>query len=111
MIDAALDDEIDLPEKTITLPEPEMPAIKPRLEPLPEDQIPAVHQALRILAGSDDDFATIRNDAGFNKLDAPFGHDLASMAGLTPRQASAGKRLVKKYWRQLPDEINEQLAK
>ena len=106
-IDAALDD--DIPEAvpaTFEVPEaPPVPTAKPRIEPLPDAEIPAVHEALRILAGLDTDRASVVNNMGFNKLDGQFGHDLAGRSTLTGRQAAAGKRLVSKYHRQLPADI------
>jgi SWI/SNF-related matrix-associated actin-dependent regulator 1 of chromatin subfamily A len=106
-IDAALDD--DIPEAvpvTLEVPEaPPVPTAKPRLEPLPDAEIPAVHEALRILASMDSDRASVVNNAGFNKLDGQFGHNLAERESLTGRQAAAGKRLVTKYHRQLPTHI------
>jgi hypothetical protein len=39
--------------------------------------------------------------AGFNKMDSPFGKKLASMFMLTPKQAYAGQKLVRKYQGQL----------
>jgi hypothetical protein len=47
---------------------------------------------------------------GFNGADTGFGHSLAEMTSLTPRQASAGKRMIRKYHRQLPDDIIETLG-
>jgi len=38
---------------------------------------------------------------GFNKMDAPIGHSLAGAERLTQKQAAVGKKLVKKYHRQL----------
>ena len=104
VIDAALDD--DIPEA--------VPAVtttrKPPVPPLDTEEARAVHDALRILAGLDSDFARERNGVGFNGLDTRFGHSLAEMPSLTARQASAGKRMVKKYHRQLPGSIAEALG-
>lgn len=74
---------------------------------LTSDQIAAIHQGLRILAGLDEDFATRRNDLGFSKVDGYIGHSLANQARLTPRQAVLGQKLVRKYHRQLPAELLE----
>ena len=104
VIDAALDD--DIPEA--------VPAVtttrKPPVPPLDTEEARAVHDALRILAGLDSDFARERNGVGFNGLDTRFGHSLAEMPSLTARQASAGKRMIKKYHRQLPGSITEALG-
>jgi SWI/SNF-related matrix-associated actin-dependent regulator 1 of chromatin subfamily A len=69
----------------------------------------AVQGALRQLAFMDVDHASEWNGQGFNKLDSRIGHDLAERGSLTPKQAALGMRLVKKYSKQLPDEINQVL--
>jgi SWI/SNF-related matrix-associated actin-dependent regulator 1 of chromatin subfamily A len=78
------------------------PALQPQVEP---EVIVAVHACLRILAGFDSDHAAVRNDIGFNRVDGEFGHKLAQLATLTPGQALAGKRMIQKYRRQLPDDL------
>ena len=60
-----------------------------------------VHEALRILSARCDG-AFALDGQGFNRLDTAFGHDLAGRSSLTPRQAAAGLKLVRKYQRQLP---------
>lgn len=74
---------------------------------LSETEIQAIHEMLRQLAGFDPDGARIRNEVGFNKLDGEFGHSLARAGHLTQKQAMFGKRLVQKYWRQVPAELYE----
>jgi SNF2 family DNA or RNA helicase len=109
VIDAALDD--DIPDATPTQATP--PPVTTERKPLPTldaSETQAVHDAIRILAGMDEDFAQERNGVGFNGVDTGFGHSLAEMAALTPRQASAGKRMIRKYHRQLPDDIIETLG-
>lgn len=69
-----------------------------------EDQIRAVHTALRILA-SGCDYAAKKDEAGFNAFDAKFGHDLANRDSLTPKQAFAARKMIRKYRRQLGDEM------
>ena len=69
------------------------------------DQIEATHAALRLLAGLDQDRAMERNDIGFNRMDGDFGHALATSERLTQRQAAAGAKMVRKYRRQLGDEL------
>jgi SWI/SNF-related matrix-associated actin-dependent regulator 1 of chromatin subfamily A len=59
-----------------------------------------VHMQLRYLAACCDG-AQARDGSGFNKLDAPIGKRLASLSGLTPRQALLGQKIVTKYRRQL----------
>ena len=53
--------------------------------------------------------ASVRAPArvGFNGLDGQFGHDLANNQSLIPHQAVAGARMIRKYRRQLPDDVNE----
>ena len=67
-------------------------------------QIAAVHEALKRLAGVCDG-AFALDGAGFNRLDAPFGHSLASRTLLTQRQAAAGRKLAVKYQRQIGPEL------
>lgn len=76
-------------------------------ESMTDEQRAAVHSALRILAGLDPDHAFGKNDIGFNKIDSRIGHELAQRETLTPKQAALGIKIIKKYHRQLPDEIKE----
>ena len=111
IIDKALDD--DIPEKEI----PVLPVKEPttakvsrkqvatEAEELTSEQIDAVHEGLKILAALDPDRAAQRNHMGFNAFDGKIGHELANVSKLTPRQAALGRRLVKKYHRQLGDEL------
>jgi len=68
------------------------------------EQVAAVHQGLRALSAVCDG-ANQEDNHGFNKFDTIFGKDLAARAVLTPKQASAGRKLVQKYQRQLPVEL------
>ena len=70
------------------------------------EMIAAVHQALRMLAGVCDG-AVARDDMGFNGKDTKIGHRLAECANLTPKQAALGRKIVRKYHRQLPAELIE----
>jgi SWI/SNF-related matrix-associated actin-dependent regulator of chromatin subfamily A-like protein 1 len=65
-----------------------------------EEEIQIVHRQLKYLAHRCDG-ASREDGAGFNKLDANFGHQLARQARLSPRQAFAAKRMLLKYRRQL----------
>jgi hypothetical protein len=60
-------------------------------------------EALRVLAGSDDDHAVERNDVGFNSTDTHFGHSLAKQleSGLSDKQWELAIQLCKKYHRQV----------
>lgn len=71
--------------------------------------IKGVHVALRILAVFDPDYAAMLNGVGFNRYDGRIGHDLAARETLTPKQAALGRRLVLKYHRQLPENLNDLL--
>lgn len=96
IIDKALDDPI-AKEMIVIEPERKRPA-DPTLTP---ERVKAAQQALRFLALMDQDYALDQNGIGFNGGDTGFGHRLAELAVLTPRQALAGIRMVKKYHRQL----------
>jgi SNF2 domain-containing protein/helicase-like protein len=65
-------------------------------------QITAIHGALRLLAGMCDG-ARQTDGAGLNKLDSRIGKSLAEGATLTPRQAALGRKIARKYKRQLGD--------
>lgn len=65
--------------------------------------------ALKILAGNDPDFASTKNNIGFNGFDAEFGHSLASNDHLSDKQRELGKRLLKKYHRQIPKQLWEDI--
>ena len=72
--------------------------------------IPVIHEGLKIVASLDKDLATQKNNLGFSKVDTVIGHSLAESPTLTARQAVIGRRLVRKYRRQIPDEIVETIA-
>lgn len=71
---------------------------------IPESQILAIHTALRILAGVCD-FASTRDDVGFNGCDTIIGHALAGCNYLTAKQALLGRKVLKKYHRQVPGDV------
>lgn len=68
-----------------------------------------IHRAIRIVA-SHCDGAQAEDGMGFNKLDTNFGKSLAEQDSLTIRQAEVGLRMVRKYRRQLPDDLVKSLA-
>ncbi len=76
---------------------PDVPTIGP-------DAVSAIHRCLRILAGTCDHARRI-DGAGFNKMDAEFGHSLADAHALSPKQAVHGQKLIRKYHRQLPADL------
>jgi hypothetical protein len=49
------------------------------------------------------------DDHGFNRLDARIGRELASLTGLTNRQAALALTMVIKYHRQLGNVVTDQL--
>lgn len=68
-------------------------------------QVEATHTALRILAGLDGDHAMEQNGIGYNGLDSTIGHSLANCATLSFRQAALGRKIIRKYHRQLGAEL------
>ena len=103
VLDMALDKTESIPVLG-TVKEP--PKDIPSVENLSEEQVRAVQQGLRLLSSRDLDRAQVLNGVGFNKIDSAFGHALAAVENLSPRQAAAGKKLLKKYQRQLPEELS-----
>lgn len=85
-----------------TLPKP--PAPKPEPE-VSVEEMAAIHRGLKILAGLSPDGVSLRNDQGFNATDLGFGRQLAYRSALTPRQAVAARKLLRKYHRQLGNEL------
>ncbi len=73
----------------------------------PQSEI--ILKGLRMLASDDQDFATEQNGVGFNKIDGGFGHILANKTRLTEKQGEAAKKLMRKYRRQLPEDLYEQI--
>ena len=68
--------------------------------------IAQIHLGLQMLAGICDG-ARSQDDMGFNGIDTRVGKSLASWHSLTPKQAALGRKILMKYHRQLPDNINE----
>ena len=101
--DRALDEnsEYKLPD----LAEPIEPKKSVEVPEISPDHIQLIHEGLIHLASYDPDAASIRNNVGFNRVDGQFGHSLAAKASLTPKQAFYGRRLIRKYHRQLPNHI------
>ena len=113
VIDQALDDdpgEQTIEEVQAPAPKPEPKrTVDPKLEsppkPSTEDElsqgeIDTIHRELQTLAGLCDG-ANTKDGFGFSKFDAEFGRSLANAPRLTPKQAAAGKKITKKYHRQL----------
>jgi SWI/SNF-related matrix-associated actin-dependent regulator 1 of chromatin subfamily A len=53
------------------------------------------------------DGAAARDDHGFNKIDARIGRDLAGRYSLSPKQAALGKKILRKYRRQVSSQVYE----
>jgi len=114
VIDSALD--ADHPERTAPAYMPKQSAATSDAKPdqiaqlakkITPEQVAAVHAGLRILAGMDTDRATELNGMGFNKIDNRIGHDLAHCQSLTSKQAVLGGKILRKYHRQLPEDLME----
>tara|TARA_Y100000817_G_scaffold73832_1_gene56671 strand:- start:10 stop:1944 length:1935 start_codon:yes stop_codon:yes gene_type:complete len=108
VIDKALDDEIEI--EPIVIEEPTTKRVKRSQlveegEALTQAQILKIHEGLRIVASMDQDRARELNGVGFSAFDGRIGHSLAEAASLSPAQAAIGRRLVRKYRRQLGDEF------
>ena len=69
----------------------------------------ALQDALKLLAGEDVDGAMELNGVGFNKIDSAFGRSLARQHTLTDVQLAAAYKMIKKYHRQLPQELFEEI--
>ncbi|MDR7399667.1 MAG: DEAD/DEAH box helicase [Armatimonadota bacterium] len=65
----------------------------------------AVVQGLHTLCALDQDRARWQNAVGWNRVDSRIGHYLASLDNLTPRQVVLAAGILKKYRRQLPEEV------
>jgi len=91
----------NLPGGTGEAPPAHAPA---KSDELSDVQMQAIHSCLRLLAGQCDGARRL-DGAGFNKMDAQFGHSLANAPHLSQKQARAGHKLVSKYHRQLPVDL------
>ncbi len=118
IIDAALDVGMAPPEPEIEfdLAQATQPATQsqnpprtaesvPALAPLAPEQVEAVLTALRRLAAMDTDNARELNGVGFSKVDTIIGKDLAMRSSLSVKQAHLGRRIARKYRRQIGDQL------
>ena len=69
-------------------------------EKLTADEILEIHQNLKTLAARCDGANAI-DGQGFNKIDAAIGKSLASTGTLSAKQAALGRRITRKYAKQL----------
>lgn len=88
----------------VTLTEREM-----EVQSVDPGQKAAITAGLRILAGVCDGARTW-DDVGFNKVDAHIGKRLATVPGLSDRQAMLGKKLCNKYRRQLDEDLLQKMG-
>ena len=113
IIDSALDDTVDPAEMVVLEEDTSTRSVTAKavkaIKQLTADQVAAVQEALRILAGTDTDHAATRNDVGFNRYDTKVGHDLAMRPTLSDKQAALAYRVVSKYHRQLPSRLMDVL--
>lgn len=77
----------------------------PIAERVSEEGRAAIHAGLKFLAAYDPDGASTINGVGFSKIDVAVGHSLADTEALSARQAALGALLVRKYRRQLPEDL------
>lgn len=77
--------------------------------PMTPQRAKAIFEALRLLASLDGDRAKELNGQGFNKVDGAVGHRLASSESLTVPELQKGLQLARKYRRQLPEYLCDQL--
>ena len=68
-----------------------------------------VLQALRLLSDMDGDYARTKNGAGFNKTDTSIGHSFAEKTHLTIKQYEIAKKILKKYHKQIPEELMREI--
>lgn len=72
-------------------------------------RIKAIFESLQYLASLDGDRAKELNGQGFNKVDGATGHRLANSATLSVKELETGLKLARKYQRQLPTYLRDQL--
>ena len=72
-------------------------------------QVPLLLRALKLIVNMDEDMAMRQNGVGFNKLDTGFGHILGKLDSLTEKQARIAHRILRKYKRQLPEELYDSI--
>lgn len=107
---------LDKPLEALAVGEPvtavdiDLPAVQePKKYELTDPELhDAVLRGLQMLAGVCDG-AAMRDDMGFNGCDARIGHSLARLSRLSPKQVALGRRLLIKYRRQLPHDVNEKI--
>ena len=102
----------DMMTGLVEKPEPkDIYKIKMRPEDATEVEIKVqpLLSSLKLLTGMDPDFAREQNESGFNKVDGSFGHALAAKTWLTEKQARAAYKMMRKYKRQIPEELYQEI--
>jgi len=69
-----------------------------------------VHESLKILSGMCDGAVSL-DDIGFNKIDTYIGHSLAGSIQLSDKQVLLGKKIIKKYHKQIPKDLYKEIFK
>ena len=110
LIEKALGDvEIEIEKDEPVIPIEGITTTKQRIKQesklITPEQIEYIVKGLKIVAGMDSDRASVKNDMGFSKVDTYIGNSLAQLDNLTNKQAALGRKLLLKYWRQLPEQI------
>lgn len=117
IIDAALDDSVDPEVPEVPVDDSERPAtqtlrrdqIAKQAEKIQPIECFAVLEGLRLLSEMCDG-ARREDGAGFSKIDAEIGHSLAQSYRLSPKQAVLGRKICRKYRRQLPESLIERMG-
>lgn len=109
IIDRALDDEkAVLVGEPVLVPKAPQNGSRKHLEDdgllITSEQCRAILRGLQMLSGVCDGALKL-DGAGFNKVDQRVGHELAQQNWLSPRQASLGRVLLKRYRKQLPQDV------
>ena len=109
VIDAALDaptDDAEADEPIVATSDAVLPVnarradLEKAAEKLTADEILEIHQNLKTLAARCDGANAI-DGQGFNKIDTAIGKSLASAGTLSAKQAALGRRITRKYAKQL----------
>lgn len=71
---------------------------------LTSSQMRAIHEGVRMLSLVCDGARELDGN-GYNKFDARLGHELARQSSLTPGQAALARRVLRKYSKQIGEEL------
>lgn len=111
---SVIDEALDREERAEFVNVPVVPAaggiavgrssIERESKKLSDEDISVIHRGIQMLAGVCDG-AVMLDGVGYNKVDSRIGHELASKPSLTKKQAALAKMILRKYHRQLPQEV------